>query len=64
MTISEQELQKYRDNGMMLVGILYEAIVDFKMWLAKKGFIEPFDYVDEETMKDILKKLDGEQIDK
>lgn len=64
MVKSEEELQKYRENGMMLAGILYEAIVDFKMWLAKKGFINPFDYVDEEMMKEILTKLDGEQIDK
>lgn len=64
MTISEQELQKYRNSGQMLAGVLYEAIVDFKMWLAKKGFINPFDYVDEKMMKEILEKLDGEQIDK
>lgn len=32
MTLTEEQLQKYRDSGMMLAGIVYKAIVDFKMW--------------------------------
>lgn len=63
MTLTEEQLQKYRDTNSMLAGMTYEAIVDIKMWLAEKGFINPFDYVDEDTMKEVIGKLNGAKFD-
>lgn len=63
MTLPEEQLQKYSYAGVMLAGMTYEAIVDIKMWLAEKGFIRPFDFVDETTMKKIIDKLNGAKFD-